>query len=31
MTIKLQTYAFAPLLLDDALFGRLDDISVLGW
>lgn len=31
MLIKLQTYTFTPLLLDDAVFGKLDDISILSW
>jgi hypothetical protein len=31
MTIKLQTYPFTPLILDSAVFGKLDSISILSW
>jgi hypothetical protein len=31
MTIKLQTYPFAPLVLDGERFGKLDDINILSW
>jgi hypothetical protein len=31
ITLKLQTYAVAPFILDDAVFGKLDDIGALSW
>lgn len=31
VTIGLQTYSVAPLILDDATFGKLDDIGALSW
>jgi hypothetical protein len=31
ITVKLQTYALAPFILDDDLFGRLNDVGTLSW